>query len=287
MMFLSLSKRDTIKIMVVISLLFVIMHFIRITLLINGEETTFFDQVVWQKMILPASFSEWIRQPWTIVTYMFVEMNFMQIIGNMIWLWIFGMVIEDLKGEFHVMPLFIFGGIMGGIFLGLSHLLLLPTTSFYYGGALPAVTAVVVGACLFRPTYVIWQLGSLQVRLWQLGLAFVLFVVVSFARLSFHHASLILGSVLTGVLYNYGLPSFFLTCSHQLARLSNYFWNNENYVLKKTSGRMSQAFNINSYNKKSDEELLNTLLDKIHQSGIDSLSHKEKQLLEQLSQLKK
>ena len=286
-MFLSLSKRDTIKIMVTISVLFVIMHFIRITLLINGEETTFFDQVVWQKMILPASLSEWIHQPWTLLTYMFVEMNFMQIVGNMIWLWIFGMVIEDLKGEYHILPLFILGGMVSGLFLWLGHFILPTHPSFFYGGSLPAVTAVVVGACLFRPTYIIWQLGSFQLRLWQLGLAFVVFVLASFARLSFLHAFLVLGGIVSGVLYNYGLQSFFLNCAHQYAKLSNYFWNNENYVLRQKSNSLNQRFTVKTFTKKSDEETLNVLLEKIHQSGMNSLSQKEKQQLEQLSQAKK
>ncbi|MBP6624227.1 MAG: hypothetical protein KA198_03590, partial [Chitinophagaceae bacterium] len=75
--------------------------------------------------------------------------------------------------------------------------------------------------------------------------------------------------------------------AHQYAKLSNYFWNNENYVLRQKSNSLNQRFTVKTFTKKSDEETLNVLLEKIHQSGMNSLSQKEKQQLEQLSQAKK
>ncbi len=58
-------------------------------------------------------------------------------------------------------------------------------------------------------------------------------------------------------------------------------------MLRQKSNSLNQRFTVKTFTKKSDEETLNVLLEKIHQSGMNSLSQKEKQQLEQLSQAKK
>jgi Rhomboid family. len=103
----NLSKSDFLKIVVICSLFFIILHFIRITILISGKTTDWFFAEIWNTIILPTSFSTFIKQVWSIISYMFVEMSFMKLLANMIWLWIFSNVLEDLTGNNTVFPIFL------------------------------------------------------------------------------------------------------------------------------------------------------------------------------------
>lgn len=276
----SLSTRDVMKIIVFLSVTFVILHSIRTTNLIGGEGTAFFDEHIWRHLAMQASLKEWLHQPWTIFTYLMAEMSFMQMLGNMIWLWVFGMVIEDLKGQFHIIPIFIIGGMMGALFLLLASAMNLVTANFYYGGSVPAVSAVVAATCFYKPKYPVWEIGSLRIEVWMLGIAFLLLIAATFASLSTGHAAMLFGGVLTGVVYNYGLTNIFDTCTSFLKRL-NGFTSNDKFI--RADFRPKSSNQTSSSKKQSDEIELNRLLDKIGQHGMDSLTKKEKEVLDFLS----
>ena len=276
----SLSTRDVMKIIVFLSVTFVILHFIRTTNLIGGEGTAFFDEYIWRHLAMQASPKEWLHQPWTLFTYLIAEMSFMQMLGNMIWLWVFGMVIEDLKGQFHIIPIFIIGGIMGALFLLLASAMNIVTANFYYGGSVPAVSAVVAATCFYKPKYPVWEIGSLRIEVWMLGIAFLLLIAATFASISIGHAAMLFGGVLTGVVYNYGLTNIFDTCTSFLKRL-NGLMSNDKFV--RADIRPKNSKQTSSMMKQSDEIELNRLLDKIGQHGMDSLTRNEKEALEFLS----
>ncbi|HPI53294.1 MAG TPA: rhomboid family intramembrane serine protease [Chitinophagaceae bacterium] len=276
----SLSTRDVMKIIVFLSVTFVILHSIRTTNLISGEGTTFFDEHIWNHLVIHASFQQWLHQPWTLFTYLMAEMSFMQMLGNMIWLWVFGMVIEDLKGQYHIIPVFFIGGMVGALFLMIANLFHVVPNTFYYGGSVPAVSAVVTATCFYKPKYPIWEIGSLRIEVWMVGVVFLLLIGATFAANSIAHAALLSGGVVTGLVYNYGLTNLFYQCTSLLKKVSG-LTSNDKFVRAdvRSKNQKSAAASL----KQSDEIELNRLLDKIGQHGMDSLTRKEKEALEQLS----
>jgi membrane associated rhomboid family serine protease len=59
------------------------------------------------------------KEPWTIVTYMFVHANIFHILFNMITLYFFGTFVMSLLGETTFLITYFVGGIVGGLFFWL------------------------------------------------------------------------------------------------------------------------------------------------------------------------
>ncbi|HEU4366059.1 MAG TPA: rhomboid family intramembrane serine protease [Candidatus Krumholzibacteria bacterium] len=74
----------------------------------------------------------------TLVTSMFMHGSVMHIIGNMLYLWIFGNNVEDLLGRGR----FLFFYLVCGIVAGLAHILVNPTSTIPTVGASGAVAGV-------------------------------------------------------------------------------------------------------------------------------------------------
>lgn len=270
------SKSDIIKIIVVTSLFYVILHFIRITFLISGESEVFFNEHIWSKMTLRSTLSQNAWQPWSFITYIFTDMSFMKILGNMIWLWIFGTVLEDLRGSYRIIPIYLAGGILGGLLMVSFNTIKGDIGFDAFAGGLAALTAVATAAVMFKPTYKFWAFLGIGIPIWVMALLFLALNLAVIGSYSLGLLLLILGGIIIGVGYNTFLSSFFEWCTLKLKQWSDYFWNNDNFKVKqkqKTSKEIPFRV-VNASDKKIDE-----ILDKINEKGIDSLTSDEKRIL--------
>ena len=282
--FLHIAKSDVLKIAVATTLTFVILHFIRITLLIGGEETAFFFANMWNKICLPPTLTKLLYQPWSLVTYMFTDMSFMRILGNLIWLWVFGMVIEDLKGMYHVLSIYLIGGIVGGFCMVAFTTFYPSTQATYFAGGLGALIAVAIATIIYKPMYEVWFFGTLRVRMWVIVGIFVLLNLVSINVYTLSMLSMVLGGALVGVAYNFGLSGLFEWTAKKFALLGGYFSNNENFILKKEHKLRVHTNNTIPYRTiHVDESKIDRILDKINEKGMQSLTDHEKKVLEDYS----
>lgn len=273
-----ISKSDILKIVVATTLFFVIVQSIRITLLMNDEPTTFYDTHVWNNIGITSTFSSWITHFWSIITFMFAEDNFMQVIGNMIWLWVFGSVIEDLKGSYRVLPIYLMGGIVSAIVFILLGTILKPTDIHFYAGAMPSIMAVAVATILYKPNYQFWFIFGKGIPVWIFGVVYFILQLVTIQSYNLQNLSLMLGAILVGIGYNYGFGFVFDKLTTGFKKLGGYFENNQNFVNRKDGYN-----NLNSKTLKVDTSNIDMILDKINSKGIDSLSSKEKSILEKYS----
>jgi len=69
----------------------------------------FYNKNVLSWFVLPADFDKMMSQPWSVLTYMFIHDTFWRIFPNMLWLWCFGYIMQDLTGNKKIIPLFIYG----------------------------------------------------------------------------------------------------------------------------------------------------------------------------------
>jgi membrane associated rhomboid family serine protease len=248
----------------------------------NGEDTTYFYSQIWNKLILPPTFKQLLYQPWSLITYMFVEMSFWSIVGNMIWLWIFGLVIEDLKGIYQILPIYLMGGILGGLAM-ITINTFFATTPYYFSGAIASMISVAVAALLYKPSYTYWFFNSLKVPIWVLFIIFIFLNVLALGKLRLPVALLLIGGTLAGVLYNYGLTTFYAWCTYYFSKFGSYVVNNENFVVKKKRNLSLTSNNLPYKTVKVESEKIDQLLDKINLKGINSLSDNEKKILEEYS----
>ncbi len=80
---------------------------------------------------------------WTLFTSMFLHGGFLHIIGNMLYLWIFGDNVEDAFGHFWFLVVYLFTGVAGS----LLQIVLMPGSSIATIGASGAISGV-MGAYL-------------------------------------------------------------------------------------------------------------------------------------------
>jgi len=96
-----------------------------------------------------------LTHPWVLITSIFLHEGFMHILFNMLFLYWFGQIVVNLIGDHRILPLYILGGIAGGIIYFLTANLLPygADTVTYALGASAGVMAIVVAAGMLAPEY--------------------------------------------------------------------------------------------------------------------------------------
>ncbi|WP_163615010.1 rhomboid family intramembrane serine protease, partial [Klebsiella pneumoniae] len=54
-------------------------------------------------------------RPWTFITAMFMHSSVWHLISTVLWLWAFGYILQDLAGNSRLIPLYLYGGFIGGL----------------------------------------------------------------------------------------------------------------------------------------------------------------------------
>src|SRR5580693_10161279 len=93
-----------------------------------------------------------IPAPLTLITCLFLHVNFMHVFGNMIFLFVFGDDIEEVLGHWRFLLLYLACGVGAGLTFVLSDL----TSTTELIGASGAVAGVISAYFLFRPCAKIW-----------------------------------------------------------------------------------------------------------------------------------
>src|SRR6185437_10924033 len=97
---------------------FLLLFFIKIIYQYFETSPLLYNTQVVQYFELPAQLSKLGSRPWTLLTYMFSHTSdhIMEVISNMLWLWAFGFIMQELTGNKKIIPVYIYGGLAGAIF---------------------------------------------------------------------------------------------------------------------------------------------------------------------------
>ena len=95
-----------------------------------------------------------IAERWTLLSYMFLHGNWLHLFGNMLFLWVFGDNVEDALGHFRFLIFYVLCGVFGG----LTHSWLLPTSALPLIGASGAVAGVIAAYLMLHPNVRVWVL---------------------------------------------------------------------------------------------------------------------------------
>lgn len=274
-------------------LVFVLLTFIKIIYYLSEIPIEFFYKQVFDWFTLPAVTDNFLNKPWVLFTYMFTHESIWGLISSLLWLWAFGYILQDLTGNNKLIPIYLYGGIVGGIVF-LITVNLFPalanhvTTLGPLMGAGAAVMAIAVATTTLAPEYRIFPLINGGIPLWVL---MVVFVAIDFATLAGNNAG-IAASHLTG-----GAIGFLFI--RQLRRGTdwgawmNHFidWLNDLFSPDKKRPQKDSRDNLfakslgNIKQKKSDitQTRIDALLDKINQQGYQFLTDEEKSFLKRAS----
>lgn len=260
------------------------------------EKTDFYRDVSFWFMV-PASLKKLLYQPWSIITYMFMHDGILHILSNMLVLFIFGRILNDLLGNRKILPIYILGG-LAGIALFLLTYNLFPVFSgnigtAYLVGASAAVMAVMLAATTLAPDYVIrlWIIGDVKIK--YIALVFVMLDLLMIPRDNPGGHIAHLGGALFGYLFIYMLQqgrdwsisfnkmadkvvSLMETPRPRVAYKKEVEDNTTRHFKRE---RVSAKRNFD----KNKQAKIDAILDKIAQSGYDSLTSDEKAFLFKVS----
>lgn len=224
---------------------------------------------------------------WTLLTYMFVHVGFMHILFNMLWLYWFGKIFLSYFNDRTLGSLYVIGGLAGA----LLYVLAFNTIPYYiyesgHGimiGASASVMAIVMAAAFYRPdvTLNLFLFGRIKI----IYIAIAVFVIDFFSLSNGNnpggHVAHI-GGAIAGYLfanqYKKG-KDFTLPISRFLDKIANLFKKRKYKGAHKVVYRKPESDYDYNYRKAQESKKIDAILDKLKQSGYDSLSSEEKRQL--------
>lgn len=233
---------------------------------------------------LPSDVSQLLRQPWTLISYMFLHFDFLHILFNLLVLYWFGRIFLDYFSQKQLLGLYFIGGLAGGLLYVLAYNTLpvfgpVVKNSFLLGASASIIAVLIAGA--FRdPNREIhlFLIGRVPLKYLALFMIFSYIIGISTSNAGGNIAHL--GGVLAGYWF----------VAHQ--RKGRDITSGISRAIDGLAGAVKPRQQIrvvhrqpprddHEYNRQrmADHEELNRILDKIAQDGYDSLSKQEKETL--------
>ena len=269
---------------------FLILGLINVIYYLTETPGASFTSEILPWFVLPAKLESLARVPWTFLSYMFVHTSIINVLTNMLWLWVFGSVLQDMAGNKKLIPIYLYGGLTGAIvFIASNYAIpqLRPFISVYaLEGANASIMAVAIATTALAPDYRFFRMLNGGIPIWVLT---ILYVIIDFAAIgsggtSFHLAHLAGG--FTGFMFIVSLRRGY-DGSIWMNRLYNWFmdlFNPDKKVLtpQKTKEKIFYKTGTQKpFEKKSivTQQRIDEILDKINQKGYHLLSEEEKLIL--------
>jgi membrane associated rhomboid family serine protease len=224
-------------------------------------------------LALPAYLPQLIKHFWTPVTYMFMHASVFHILFNMLWLFWMGQLFEEYLGKNRLVTVYLLGGLAGAALF-----LLVFNTLPVFAGALPSITVVGASACVMAivvatatllPNYTIYMMFIGPVKLKWLALFYVTIDFLGILGPNAGGEIAHLGGALLGFVYVKQLKS-----GHDWSRSMERVLTQRPKVSVAVKNR-----SVPSTATRPREEEIDRILDKISQSGYESLNKQEKETL--------
>lgn len=247
------------------------------------------DATSWlQYLELPAWMPLFLKQPWSLVTYMFLHAGVLHLLFNMLWLYWFGQLFLSLYSARHFRGLYILGGLCGGLLYILAYNVFPYFSNYLYGsfllGASASVLAIVVATAVRSPEYRVNFMFIGAVRLKYVALFVVLtdLLFVTSGNGGGHIAHL--GGALAGWWFARSLQKgtditgWINKVFDALSRGIQFKRPAKKPKMKVEKGGKTADYDYNARKKQQSEEI-DRILDKLKKSGYGSLTTEEKKRL--------
>lgn len=286
-----MSKDIVMRLILINCLVFVFMGLIRVFMTLFNVPLSY--NPISEALSLHAWLPTLIRQPWSIVTYMFMHGGVFHLLFNMLWLYWFGKLFLNYFSSKHLRGLYILGGLCGGLLYIISYNIFpyfeLARIQAAMVGASASVLAIVVATAVRQPEMPVQFLfiGSVRLKYVALFMIVIDLMLMTSDNAGGHIAHL--GGAISGYWFAAGLAK-----GHDATKYIN---NVIDFIDKLFSGRLNlfsrkqqkpkmkvhygerqQQYDYNA-RKKANEDEINQILEKLRKSGYSSLSEEEKKKL--------
>lgn len=268
--------------------IFLAVQIVRIVLFLSNSYDKFPEFIAW--LAAPSNLHTLGTRPWTLITYMFLHVDFIHILVNLLWFFWFGRIFLSDFGEKKLVGIYLLGGLTGGIlYVALYNLFPVfePVRDNAIAlGASASVMAVVIASSFYIPDRRLNLVFIGPVKIIYIGITlFILTSLVDFASNSGGKIAHI-GGALVGFFF-----AFYYRRGRDITRGFDRFMDRLAAVFK--SGRSKKNMKVTykrssddfEYNKQKAEEQkeIDRILEKISKGGYDSLTAEEKEKLFKMS----
>lgn len=231
-----------------------------------------------------------LMRPWTVITYMFLHVQLLHILFNMLFLFWFGRILFQFVGNRKILPIYVYGGLVGAFLAVLAAQLpqLAPYSAGIMLGASAGVMAILAAAATTAPDYTVFLLFIGPVRLKYIALITIvvldLLAIPSLDNVGGHIAHI--GGALLGFVFirqsqrgrdwSLGFNRVFEWFTGLFSR------RRQPRVVYRSEKRQASPKRRARY-EKGKQEQLDEILDKIARSGYDNLTKEEKEFLFRVS----
>jgi len=238
-------------------------------------------------LALPPDIIQAIFKPWTFITYQFMHASVMHIAFNMIVLYWSGRIFQDFLGNHRLLPVYILGGIAGGL-LYLAAFQIFPYLQEMQPrlgmvGASASVFAILVAIGTYLPNFTVHLIFFGGVRLKYIILILIAIDLISLAGSNAGGHFAHLGGALFGYLYTSQLSygrDIGLWAGNIIDKIKGVIFGGS---AKSTGFKVHKNENFTEKQdrkkKEVSQEEIDRILDKIAQSGYNSLTEAEKEIL--------
>jgi len=285
----SFRKGTTLHKLIYLNLgLFLAVQIVRIILVLSNANDLFPGFINY--LAVPANLEVLARRPWTLITYMFLHVDFIHILFNLLWLYWFGTVFIQELGLKKLLSTYLLGGLTGGILYVIFYNLFPVFEGVREGsialGASASVMAVVVATATYQPDrrMHLVLIGPIKI----VYIALIMFILTSMVDFSINTGGKIahIGGALTGFLFaHYYRRGKDLTKGFDRIMDSIATWfkpgkDNLKVTYKRSTEKKRPADDKEYNSQKAEEQKeIDQILDKISKAGYDSLSSREKEML--------
>ena len=295
---LSLGQRsNTLIVLISINIIiFIVLAFIHAFLLMQYKESgtteLHFNNNVLTWFTLPGNLNKLASRPWTLITHMFSDISIWSVMGNMLWLWMFGYILQDLTGDRKIFPIYLYGAFAGAIAF-LAAVNLIPNYSSALVsppilGASSGVMAIAIAVTTLAPGYRIFPMINGGFPIWILT---ILYLAIDVAFLAGDNSGRQVAHIAGAITGFFFIHSYRKGIDWGGWMNNAYDWINDLFnpeKPKKGKSIRQELFYKSAakpYQKKSNvtQQRVDEILDKINQNGYDSLTDEEKELLKKAS----
>jgi membrane associated rhomboid family serine protease len=275
---------------------FLLLMLIQVVYFFMQQNAAVYNTEVVQWFALPANLTRLSERPWTIITYMFSDtgQNIIRFISNMIWLWAFGYLLLQMAGNDKLIPIYFYGGILGGIVFILAHYLIPPlqpsAQSATLLGANAGTLAVAMATTTLSPDHRFFTQIRNGIPIWVLMSIYILIDFAGIANMGAAYSLSHLAGALAGFLFVIFLRRG-LDGSVWMNRSYSWLMNLFNPYKKPSKEKIKETVFYNTGKRKPYEKTthitqqrVDEILDKISQKGYHFLTEEEKAILKKAAE---
>ena len=232
----------------------------------------------------PTAVMALLKKPWTIITYMFFDTSFINLMCNMLLLFWFGRILVDITNERKLTAIYVLGGFSGVVL----PILVGSSANGFLLSPIASILAVIAATATYAPNYRVFLLLFGEVSLKILAIIIVAIELLPMIHLASQSSPQLLalslcklGGVAFGVCWEKknkkgtDIAHWFETF---LTQLTNRNKTKNTFTYTRNNKRDEEYVSYEEVTKTNQEDI-DRILKKIAESGYNSLTKEEKETL--------